>query len=564
MFDKNSNSESPSQQNIDKAINNWLSDNNLELNGEITISDDKTRAVVPGWAGKDTDAEYILDISKLDNIKQLAKKGWYNRISAPLTVKFKENDFIALARSGEFILYDYNSGDELSYKNIQIDSIWSRVTYLDITDNYAIYQQDTLSGNTLSKIDYTYRRYPIVTLLYSSANSYTLSDDKTKVLVKDKDNNLIEEIQIVAQEPTEPNMNEYINNWLSDNNLELNGEITISDNKKRAVIPTSSSNGNGTDTEYILDISNLDNIKQLAKRAWNNSNSTPQKVKFKENDFIALARSGEFVLYDYNSGEELSHTAIGKNAWWKGVDYIDITDNYVIYHYFIYPENIMGKIDYTDRRTPIETTLFRGQNGNNIYNFILSDDKTKVFVKDTDNNLIEEIQIVDKGVTEADIDKAINNWLSDNNLELNGKITISDDKTRVIISLPGDGHEPDYYIFLDTSDLDNIKKLNTMAVLGRDNAIHFQKMKEGDYVLFSTPNKLLIYDYNTGEHLSDSNGVSGEPPYPLTVDRLEDNYAIVSRPRLPDNKMTTYKIDFTDRRNPITTVISEKPTLSEI
>ncbi len=167
------------------------------------------------------------------------------------------------------------------------------------------------------------------------------------------------------------------------------------------------------------------------------------------------------------------------------------------------------------------------------------------------------------------IEEALKTWVHNNKTyygrpaTLNDTPILSSDKTHAVIHLPSEGHEPAYYIFLDISDIDNIKELNTMSVIGRSNAIHFQKMKEGDYVLFSTVDYLSIYDYNTGEHLSDSHGVSGEPPYYLTVDRLEDNYAIVSRPRLPDNKMTTYKIDFTDRRNPITTVVSDELTLSD-
>ena len=158
------------------------------------------------------------------------------------------------------------------------------------------------------------------------------------------------------------------------------------------------------------------------------------------------------------------------------------------------------------------------------------------------------------------VEEALKNWVHNNRTyygrpaKLVKRPIISSDKTRSIISLPTEDHEPDYYIFLDISDLYNIKKLNTMAVIGRDNKIDFIKMKENDYILFSTPSKLLIYDYTTGEHLSDSDSIFGVNDSYISIDKIEDDYAIVSRPRLPDNKMTTYKIDFTDRRNPITTL----------
>ncbi len=374
---------------INEAIDRWLLNNKLNLSSDWynpkIISDDKTRAIVKADDGyPHTNTTYILDISDLDNIKQLAKRGWY-RYTQPKEVRIKEGDYIALVRNREIVIYDYNSGEEMSHKEIS-DGIWG-VDYLLVTENYAIYKQ-SYDGNILRKIDYTDRRNPIVTTLYSGHVYYSLSPDKTKVLVKDTDKNVIEEIQIVGQEVTESDINKAINRWLSDNNLELNGKkITISDDKTRAVVPGWA--GKDSDTEYILDISNLDNIKELAKKGWYNRVSRPIDVKFKENDFIALARTGEFILYDYNTGEELSHKSMKIDSLWDEVSsYLDITDNYTIYHQYTHDGNILRKIDYTDRRNPVITTLYSGH----VY-YSLSSDKTKVLIKDKDNNVIDKINL---------------------------------------------------------------------------------------------------------------------------------------------------------------------------
>ena len=376
---------------LNEAINRWLLNNKLNLSSDWynpkIISDDKTRAIVKADDGSPyTNATYILDISDLDNIKQLAKRGWY-RYTQPKEVRIKEGDYIALVRNREIVIYDYNSGEEMSHKEIS-EGIWE-VDYLLVTENYAIYKQ-SYDGNILRKINYTDRRNPIVTTLYSGNVYYSLSPDKTKVLVKDKDENVIEEIQIVGQEVTESDINKAINRWLLSKNLTMERETVVSDDKTRAIVYAYRKGEPYSEITYIFDISNLDDINKLAESPWSHY-GYPIEAKIKDSEYIILARNSEFIIYNYNSGKEISNTEIGYISM-IGIDnYFVISDDYAIYHYIGKGySNVLAKIDYRDRKNPVVTTLYSTDQD---HSYTLSDDKTKVLVKDKNKNVIDEINL---------------------------------------------------------------------------------------------------------------------------------------------------------------------------
>lgn len=189
---------------INKAIDRWLLNNKLHLsvdwyNPNKIISDDKTRAIVYAYIKGEPFSEitYILDISNLDDINKLAERYWGHYIY-PIEAKIKDGEYLILARNSEFIIYNYNSNKEISNTVIG-QTIAGIDNYLVISDNYAIYNYiDNDNFNVLAKIDYTDRKNPVITTLYSTDqdHSYTLSDDKTKVLVKDTDKNVIDEINL--------------------------------------------------------------------------------------------------------------------------------------------------------------------------------------------------------------------------------------------------------------------------------------------------------------------------------------------------------------------------------
>ncbi len=143
---------------------------------------------------------------------------------------------------------------------------------------------------------------------------------------------------------------------------------------------------------------------------------------------------------------------------------------------------------------------------------------------------------------------------------MKGTPTISSDKTRAVVAI-----EEQYgtsYTYLDISDSDNIKELLYTGEPVRYDMIKFEKMKEGDYVLFLRKDSLNIYDYNSGELLSSTEIPGGSIANYPTIKKIEDNYAIVSKARVPDGKEVTYKIDFTDRRNPVRSIVSSEESLT--
>ncbi len=198
---------------------------------------------------------------------------------------------------------------------------------------------------------------------------------------------MFDDIVLLQKKPS--SIDKSINSWLLSKNLTMGRETVVSDDKTRAIVYAYRKGEPYSDITYIFDISNLDDINKLAESPWPHY-GYPIEAKIKDGEYIILARNSEFIIYNYTSGKEISNTAIGQNI--AGIDnYLVISDNYAIYHYIDYDNfNVLAKIDYADRKNPVVTTLYSTDQD---HSYTLSDDKTKVLVKDKDNNVIDKINL---------------------------------------------------------------------------------------------------------------------------------------------------------------------------
>ncbi len=318
---------------------------------------------------------------------------------------------------------------------------------------------------------------------------------------------------------------EALKSWVHNNRKYYNQPATLNDtpilssDKTRAVISLPSE-GHEPDYYIFLDISDLDNIKKLNIMAVLGRDNKISFRKMKVNDYVIFSTRDDFLIYDYNTGKLLSLTTI------EGLNHLivnKIEDSYAIvardmpYH----DESIIYEINFSDRKNPTVITIANSE--------LTLKYRIRLWV--TSHKWRRELE--------------------PSNVQ--GEPIISSDKTRAVAEI-SELYGNHAYVYLDVSDPKNIKELFYTGKPAPHDIIHFQKMKEGDYILFSTRDHLSIYDYNTGEHLSDSNGISATNDSYILIDKIEDNYAIVSKHKVPDNKIITYKIDFTDRRTPITTL----------
>ncbi len=312
--------------------------------------------------------------------------------------------------------------------------------------------------------------------------------------------------------------------WVQNNKTfhekpaELKKNPIISRDKTRAIIFLPNEE-HVSDYAIFLDISVLSDIKELNNlKVSGYKNNRVNFRKIKANDYVLFSTYGYLLIYDYNTGELLSRQEI------EGVHPLTIDrveNNYAIvsrdmpYH----DESVIYKVDFTDRRNPVVIPIANNE--------LTLDYKIRLFV--LRNPL----------------------YRTDIPVNVQGRPIYSNDKTRSVTTIEQKyGHA---YVYLDVSDHENIKELLFTGKASLDNSIHFHEMKEGDYILFSTKEHLLLYNYYTGDLLSRTKieGINY-----LEVNNLYNDHAIVSR-NLSKEKRVIYKVDFTDRRHPITTIIRE-------
>ena len=313
------------------------------------------------------------------------------------SIKYTENYIFYVRLSTEkgyrYLYYtssDYNYGvstyDNPHYIHHGLGSTSIDGTWQTVTRDLSVDLNEFESNNTLISVDAFFVRgsgFVDDIILLREDNQIETNTSR------EEDNQTVPHTQIEEDTQSEESrllkITEAIDTWLFSKNKKISyGRKTIiSDDKRRAVVYAEDTIGEYTNKIYILDISSLDDIQSLSKQ--NYYYYSLDEVKMKKDDYIVLARNSEFLIYDYNSGEEMSKTSISN---FTGVTYLTVTDNYTIF--YKHQKNILFKLDFTDRRDPILSELYIPNDEEKI-SYTLSETEHKVLVNDENGSLVTEV-----------------------------------------------------------------------------------------------------------------------------------------------------------------------------
>ncbi len=179
---------------LNTAIETWAEDNSKKLKNAsyligttYMVNSNKTRAIIQTYdflndiEEPNSDKSVILNISDLNSITSLAENQFY-REDQPLAYKIIDDDYIMIAETGTLSLYDYTTGELLSQTHYE-DINMNGVTYTSIENDYLIYAK--IDSPTLTKVDFTNRRVPLITELPTESSSNDINESDYNLTIND-------------------------------------------------------------------------------------------------------------------------------------------------------------------------------------------------------------------------------------------------------------------------------------------------------------------------------------------------------------------------------------------
>ena len=384
---------------VKEAVKTWLVSQGFNefKNLNFTLSTDKTRVVVSFShfiAASESDTShtdtvvYILDTSDV-NIKELNRntydsRGYRTSYTGASIVDGKyivENSFYASpggTRSTKYY-HNYNTG-----KYVDKIDILNYERLIQCEDKNFFIKTFGESGPpvySIKSIDITNIDNITSTILYDEPQSdsnaefanvraCSVSADKSKLLVKDGNGNVIEEFNVDGtpiNRVTETMVKEAITKFVKENIHYDDDRVYFPRMTVRSISPDKTRAVGTIETDwrmgalYILDTSDLNNITIL--HTDNDSvdyhYNKLHDIVFVQNNYVILALSKGIDIYDYRTGNETQKTILLTDTIDEhSVHYIDVTATYATYSYTTgLGEEVTRKIDYSDIDNPIITVF---------------------------------------------------------------------------------------------------------------------------------------------------------------------------------------------------------------